>query len=108
MYDVRTVETVSGEVTSIDQFVPVQGLYPGIHIMLQTATESVSVHLGPAWFLDNQDQEVVVGDEVVVTGSRIPYQGAPAIVAATVQRGDEILQLRDARGIPVWSGWRRW
>ena len=108
MYDVRTVETIAGEVTRVDEFVPIQGVYPGIHITLATDSESVSVHLGPAWFLENQDGAIVVGDAVIVTGSRIVYQGAPAIIAASVQRDDQVLQLRDPRGVPVWSGWRRW
>ena len=108
MYDVRTVETIAGEVTRVDEFVPIQGVYPGIHITLATDSESVSVHLAPAWFLENQDEAIVVGDAVIVTGSRILYQGAPAIIAASVQRDDQLLQLRDPRGVPVWSGWRRW
>jgi hypothetical protein len=42
-----------------------------------------------------------------VRGSRVTFDGKPAIIAATVRKGDEELALRDAAGRPVWSGWRR-
>jgi hypothetical protein len=46
-------------------------------------------------------------DKVEVTGSRITFDGKPAIIAAEVKKGDEALKLRDDNGFPVWSGWRR-
>jgi hypothetical protein len=39
-------------------------------------------------------------------GSRITYEGKPAIIAAEVKKGDEVLRLRDEKGIPVWAGRR--
>jgi len=42
-----------------------------------------------------------------VKGSRITYNGKPAIVAAEVKKGDTVLKLRDDNGIPVCAGWRR-
>ena len=106
-YDVTTVEAIRGEISSVDRFMPRQGVSEGIHLVLATGSESISVHLGPAWFIENQDEMVVVGDAVVITGSRIVYQGDPAIIAASVEKGEQVLQLRDELGYPVWSGWRR-
>lgn len=40
-------------------------------------------------------------------GSRISFEGNPAIIAAEVKKGDEVLKLRDEKGVPFWSGWRR-
>jgi hypothetical protein len=40
-------------------------------------------------------------------GSRITFGVKPAIIAAEVKKGDEVLKLRDDSGFPVWSGWRR-
>jgi len=108
MYDITTVETVRGEVARVEQFVPYQGALPGVHLVLTTGSESLSVHLGPAWFIENQDESIDVGDDVAVTGSRILFLGEPAIVAASVRLGEQVLQLRDRRGLPVWSGWQRW
>jgi hypothetical protein len=46
-------------------------------------------------------------DESEVKGSRIIFEGKPAIIAAEVIKGDEVLTLRDASGFPAWNGWRR-
>jgi hypothetical protein len=46
-------------------------------------------------------------DTVEVKGSRVTVQGQPALIAAEVKKGDEVLKLRDEAGIPMWAGWRR-
>ncbi len=79
----------------------------GVHLTVKMDKETISVHLGPAWYVQRQDIKIVPGDKVEITGSRIIFQRQPAIIAAEVKRGDEILKLRDENGFPVWSGWRR-
>ena len=107
MYDPRTVETITGEVVSIDQFTPVRGMCYGVHLMLKTYKETVSVHLGPGWYIENQDIKIEPKDKVEVKGSRITFAGKPAIIATEVKKGEQILTLRDKIGFPAWSGWRR-
>jgi len=106
MYDVKTVETVKGEVVSVDEFSS-RGMSPGVHAVLKTEKETIAVHLGPQWFMEKQDTEIKAKDAVEVKGSRITYEGKPAIIAAEVNKGDVVLKLRDENGIPVWAGWRR-
>ena len=107
MYDPKTVETVSGEVVELAFLTPAKGMGRGIHILLKSDKETISVHLGPAWFIENQDLKIEKGDRIDVRGSRVTFQQKPAIIAAEVKKGDETLLLRDDNGIPVWSGWRR-
>jgi hypothetical protein len=107
MYDAKTVETISGEVISLELMVPTKGMGQGVHLVLKTDKEVLSVHLGPAWFIENQDLKFEKGDRIDVRGSRITFQQKPAIIAAEVKKGDETLMLRDENGFPVWSGWRR-
>lgn len=107
MFDPKTVETVSGEVVSVDRIMPAKGMSYGVHLMLKTDNGTISIHLGPAWYLENQDVRIAVKDRIEVRGSQITFQGKPAIIAAEVKRGHETLTLRDADGYPVWSGWRR-
>jgi hypothetical protein len=107
MYDPKTVETISGEVVSVDEMRPMKGMSSGVHLTVKTGTETISVHLGPAWYIANQDVKISSGDKVSITGSRITFNGKPAIIAAEVKKGDEMLKLRDEGGYPVWSGWRR-
>ena len=107
MYNPKTVETISGEVVSTDKIKPMKGMSYGVHLMIKTDKETLSVHLGPGWYIENQDIKIEPKDKVQVRGSRITFEGKPAIIAAEIKKGDEILRLRDENGFPVWSGWRR-
>jgi hypothetical protein len=46
-------------------------------------------------------------DQVQVKGSRVTFAGKPAIIAAEVKKGDDVLVLRDENGLPAWSAMRR-
>lgn len=107
MYNRQTVETLSGEVVSVEKITPTRGMSQGVHLILKTAKENVSVHLGPEWYIENQDIQIQPKDKIEVKGSRITFGGKPAIIAAEIKKGDRIFQLRDENGFPVWSGWRR-
>lgn len=107
MYDPKTVETVSGEVVSVTKMIPMHGMSYGVHLTLKTEKETLSVHLGPGWYLENQDVKIEPKDMIEVKGSRVTFNGKPAIIAAEVKRGSEVLKLRDESGSPVWAGWRR-
>jgi hypothetical protein len=107
MYDPKTVETITGEVMSVDRITPMKGMSGGVHMNVKTDKETVSVHLGPSWYLENQDVKIDTKDRVEVKGARTTFTGKPAMIAAEVKKGDEILKLRDDSGFPVWSGWRR-
>jgi hypothetical protein len=107
MYDPATVETIRGRVVALDQMTPRNGMGPGVHLTLATGAETISVHLGPIWYLEHQDVPIAPNDEIEVKGSRITFEGKPALIAAEIHRGDDILLLRDANGVPRWAGWRR-
>ncbi len=118
MYNPQTVGTITGEVVSVDAVAPMMGLprsgmgmsrarmrqTNGIHLLVKTATESISVQLGPAWFVGRQPVQIKQGDTVKVTGSRITFAGKPAIVASEVSKDGQVLKLRDANGVPAWAG----
>jgi hypothetical protein len=106
IYDVNTVETISGQVTKIDKIYPDKGMSYGIHMILSTSAGDVSVHLGPGWFIENQDILISTDDNVTVTGSKVTYEGSKVIIAKEVTKGDQVLKLRDDNGYPLWSGWR--
>jgi Glu-tRNA(Gln) amidotransferase subunit E-like FAD-binding protein len=78
----------------------------GVHLSLKTDKETINVHPGPAWYIENQDIKIQTGDKIEIKGSRVSIQGKPAIIAAEVKKGDEVLKLRDEKGFPVWAGWR--
>jgi hypothetical protein len=107
MYDPKTVETISGEVVSVEKIARRGGRSYGIHLIVKTDGETIPVHLGPSWYIERQDITIEPKDKIEVTGSRITYQGKPAIIAAEVKKGDEVLKLRDENGTPYWAGWRK-
>jgi hypothetical protein len=106
-YDPAKVETISGTVESVGTVVPVKGMYAAVAVTVKTDKETIPVHLGPEWYIGRLDTKIAKGDTIEVKGSRVTFAGKPAIIAAEVKKGDNVLVLRDSAGIPVWSGWRR-
>ena len=107
LYNTKTVETFQGSVLSIDTFSVVATGRPGVHLHVKRNKDTMTVHLGPLWYLENQELALSVQDTLTVKGSRVTFNGEPAVIAAEVKKGDASLILRDAKGYPVWSGWKR-
>ncbi len=104
LYDVATVETVKGEVISVETSPAPQGRGYGIHLRLKTDAETIAVHLGPKWYVEEQALQVKAGDQIEVKGSRVTYEDQPVIVADQVTRGAETMDLRNDDGTPKWAG----
>ncbi len=102
MYDPATVTTVSGTVDKVEK-IPRRN-HNGVHLTLSTSSGPLEVHLGPDFYVEKQDVKIAQGDQVEVTGSKVSFQGSPALIAQTVKKGDAVLTLRDAAGVPVWRG----
>src|SRR3989338_7558135 len=64
MYDPKTVETISGEVVKNDMITPRKGMSAGVHMSVKTDKGEVSVHLGPSYFIENQDVKIAAKDKV--------------------------------------------
>jgi hypothetical protein len=103
-YDPRTVETLRGDVASVETVTGAKGRSGGVHLAVRTDRETVSVHLGPAWWVEKQKLHIAKGDAVEVRGSRITYDGKPAVIAREVTKGGDTLVLRNEAGVPVWAG----
>ncbi len=103
-YNAKTIETVMGTVTRIDHLPGRREGMVGIHAILKTGDETLEVHIGPYSYISKQDLRLKVGDAIEVTGSRIINDDKPAILAAEVKRGEEVLALRDEQGKPLWRG----
>jgi len=115
LFDPKTVETLHGEVVSVEQIQGQgcahgrrgRGSGYGVHLTLKTSDGQIAVHVGPNWFLEKQGLAIAQGDELEVTGSRVVFEGAPVIIAAQIKKGDQTVRLRKDSGVPVWSGGRR-
>jgi hypothetical protein len=101
-YDLKTVETIGGKVLSIEKTTPAKRRGYWVDLVLQTEKETIAVQLGPAWYIDKQATRIEPNDTITVTGSRVTMDGKPAIIAADVTKGNELLKVRDNNGIPLW------
>jgi hypothetical protein len=106
MYDPKTVESIKGTVDSFETPAPMKGMHHAVILVLKTDKETIPVHLGPEWYIERLDVKIQKGDSLEVRGSRVSFSGKPAIIAAAIQKGSQILTLRDDKGIPVWAGWK--
>jgi hypothetical protein len=107
LFDPSTVETVRGEVMAVELINPRKGMVCGVCLTLRTAEGSLFAHLGPEQHISRQEMRIETQDTVEVTGSRIVFKGQPVIIAIEVRWGGRVFLLRDARGVPLWSGPRR-
>jgi len=105
-YDTATVEDFSGEVIEVmEQDCKGCGV-KGVHVKVKGEKESITIVLGPAWYVNNQDTKLEAKDKIVIHGSRTEVHGEVAIVAQQITRGEDVFILRDEKGFPKWAGWR--
>jgi DNA/RNA endonuclease YhcR with UshA esterase domain len=105
-YDPSTETTVRGTVEQVKQVSGRHG-WNGTHLMLKTEAGTVEVHVGPSSYITAQGFSFAQGYEVEVLGSKVKFGDSEALIAREIKHGDKMLVLRDAQGIPRWSGGRR-
>jgi hypothetical protein len=101
-YDLKTVETIGGKVLSVEKTTPAKRRGYWIEVMLQTKEGTIPVQLGPLWYIRVQTPRIEANDIITVTGSRLNRDGRSAVVAADINKGNEVLRLRDHNGVPFW------
>src|SRR5688500_8863188 len=68
-FDPKTVETIAGKIVSIDKPARPQGRGYGVHLTLENSKETISIHLGPYWYLEKQTPQLQANDAITVIGS---------------------------------------
>jgi hypothetical protein len=102
LFNSKTMETLSGEVTAVGKFTP-RGKPEGVRFTLRTDQGPIEVILGSSSYVEQQGLKFEPHDKVTVSGSRVAVEGKPTIIAAEVTKGEKILKLRDANGTPLWN-----
>jgi hypothetical protein len=100
-YDPKTEVTIKGTVEKLDQLQYTNMPGMGLHLIVKTDKETIGVHLGPAAFIE-KTMTFKEGDTVEVVGSKVMMMGRPTLIAREVKKGDQVLKLRDERGMPLW------
>lgn len=104
-FDPATVESLEGTVEEVKLLSFGRGrMGGGVHLMVNTGEETLEVHLGPRFYLEDNDFEIETGEEVEVTGSRVTLAGQPALLAREIRVGEYKLELRAQDGTPLWAG----
>jgi hypothetical protein len=103
-YDPSQVEIVSGEVAAVKDIETRNGKASGVGLELNTGGQNLLVYLGPHIYVDLQNVRIVPGDKVEVKGVKTALDGQIILLAGEVNKGDEVLKLRDDKGAPLWAG----
>ena len=101
-YDQASQQTLRGWVVAENDFqCPVSGTV-GSHITVKSETGSTEVHLAPVKFMKQYEINIRKDDNVTVIGSRIMFDGKPALIARSVAVGRDTYNFRDDKGRPLW------
>jgi hypothetical protein len=107
LFDPSKLETVKGVIESVEMINPMKSVHNAVALILKTDKESLTVHLGPDWYISRLDTKLNKGDTIEVKGAKAIYSGKTFIIASEIKKGDATLVLRNDNGIPVWAGWRK-
>ncbi|MBD2482767.1 hypothetical protein [Planktothrix sp. FACHB-1365] len=107
MYDPSRVETIQGTVTEIQGGNRGNRMPHGMYLLIKTNTETLGLHVGPVWYLDQQNFQIQPNDTLEVTGTRVNWGGQQTLMVGEIKKGNQTLQLRDEKGYPRWMGWQQ-
>ncbi len=106
MYDPKTEVTVKGTVQDVQQQTGKNG-GSGTHLTLNTDAGTFDVHVGPSSYIAQKQFSFAKGDKIEVVGSKVTISGKEALLAREITKDRKTLVLRNAQGVPEWSGGRR-
>lgn len=101
-YDLTTETKLKG---TVDEVKTIPGPAEGIHLMVNSGTETYFVHVAPESFLKDMEFAVNKGDSVEVVGSKIKVDGQDEVLAREITDNNNQLTLLDKKGTPVWAIW---
>ena len=98
-YDVSREVSLQGAVVSFEENSSTAPLGP--HVVIQTASGQVDVHLGDSRLLKANHLTLAAGDNVRVVGENVTHGTSNQFFARIIQKGNQTLALRSARGFPL-------
>ncbi len=97
-----SVEKFEGTVTTVKR-----EKYPDgrmfIHVMLDTKDGEKTFLIGPASFVDKSKVKLQVGDKVTIKGFRVGANGSEVIMAQSVDKNGNVLELLNEQRKPLWE-----
>jgi len=99
-YDLQTEVKIKGVVLELKTAEKTKDL---LHMMVKSGEETIDVSLCPKSYLDEMGTTFAKGDEIALTGSKVKVDEANLVLAREVNKGEEMLMLRDGKGVTVWN-----
>lgn len=106
MYDPKSEVTVKGTVQDVQQQTGKNG-WSGTHLTLKADAGTFDVHVGPSSYIAQKQFSFAKGDKIEVVGSKVTISGKEALLAREITKDGKTLVLRNAQGVPEWSGGKR-
>jgi hypothetical protein len=101
-YDVKKEVTVRGTVQGVREYkCPISGTI-GTHLKLKSGQDVFEVHVASAKFVKQFDIALRPGDELVMVGNTITFDGQPAFLPRMISINQSTYYFRDAKGKPIW------
>lgn len=101
-YDPDRMVELEGTVGAVGPLVPRPGMAPGECFELRVDGESFPVHLGPRYFVEARDFRLQTDDSIRLRASKVRFDEGLVLMATRITRGEDVLELRDADGYPLW------
>ena len=98
-YDATQESVMEGTVLSYSARAATPPL--GAHVLLQTASGTMDVHLGAASYLEANHFSLAKGDSVRVVGASSATRQGTIFLVRLIQKGGQSLALRTAKGAPL-------
>lgn len=98
--------TVKGTILSVQTKPPMKGMSDATVIKIKTGEGERTVQLGPSWFVNRQNLNLVAGDEVTIKGVKANVQGEDVVLASEITTSSGTLRFRDDTGRPNWDAIR--
>ena len=99
VYELARELSVQGSVISYTENSMVAPLGP--HLLLQTASGTLDVHLGNARLLESNHFTLSPGDAVRVIGENVAIGSGTRFLARLIQKGNQAILLRSPNGFPL-------
>jgi hypothetical protein len=98
-YDFSREVSLQGTVVSFAESASTPPLGP--HVVVQTASGQIDVHLGDARLLQASHFVLAAGDSIRVIGENVSYGDGAQFFARIVQKGSQTVEVRSTRGFPL-------
>ncbi|HMR79538.1 MAG TPA: hypothetical protein PKD61_30735, partial [Polyangiaceae bacterium] len=94
--------TLDGEILGVDKQSPDAHLAQSVVLRVRTESGQVDVLLAPAWVLDEKGLSFAPKERVQIKGKQRVESGQSVFEVQTLKRGEDVIELRDDAGKPLW------